>query len=432
MRFARLLALAACLTACQPVEGAPAPTPSVSAQPTTLTGRVYDDDARALANATLQALDESGKSLLAVQTDGEGRYTMSLPAGTAKVRASKDDFTTREQPVAAGTLDFGGPIGTGGLSNPFFLTRGLEVISLEGREEAPGRDMVLSLRLSAAVTAASRENFLRRLRLENQRGEVVLRGDRTIDPLLRFTSDWSDDGRVFNLRYAGPYWVAGPAGNPGYQVRLYQEPLAEDAGKPVDEVRWEDMEIRTASGLSLGQGRASGVFLQPVLKPFQDILLVDKNWGNTPALRRWNLTHSPTASFSSGEDTQGPGLQSVQMTSSTLPGGATAHSLMLTLDEPMAVVRSEKEPRYTKLDKDKALVSLMVSTTPDGRSPKAIGAVSTGVRVSESDPRIVYIDYPLGAFDNVAWSQVTLLDAFTDPVGNAPNSAKASLTGGGL
>jgi hypothetical protein len=408
-----------------PVELTPAPsaTPSAQVAGGTLQGRVYDDDLAPMAGVMITATSPVGT--VTATTDAEGRYAMTLVPATYTVKASKDTYADREQTVTVAgnaALDFGGQNSEGG--NPYFMTGAPEIKRVELKEAAPGGPLTLTLEMSEALTEPSRNNFIQRFQLLKGTGEEFLRADTAAEPYLATKASWDAAGRVFTFQYDEPY-LAGST----YTARLRQRTLSEKdpvTGDPA----YENMRIVDGQGTALGMGRADFAFLRPQLDRLDYRDLGDEDIGYTPAMRRWNLTHSGTYTFTGAKDTTAPGVVSVRVNIEQSTEQALDDVMELHFTEPMRVVKDRVDDQYTLLDKDDDILVVNVSKFADGSSPKPLeNAVITDIRFSRTDPRVVYIYFPANTFKDQRWTEVTLGPDAKDPAGNKPDPAKNRVAG---
>jgi hypothetical protein len=416
--------------------GSPVPTPSSTAAGTptpspaastvgafTLQGRVYDDDL-APASGVRVAVTQNGTAVSETTTDADGRYSLAVAAGAYVVQASKATYAPREQAVNLSgpvILDFGGQTTLG--NNPYFLTQAPEIARVEVLEEKSGGPLTLKLHMSEPLTAKSQTAFADRLELESPAAEPFLRVNSEPEPYLRTVTSWDASGQVFSLRYDQPY-LAGET----YTLKLRQRPL--DRLDSVTRLpAYEDMGIVDAEGSALGMGRADYAFLRPILEPMAFADLANKDLGYTPAIRRWNLTHAGSFAFRAAADTAGPGLESVKVEADEDSNGALFDVMELRFTEPMRVVKDRDTEFYTRLDRDKEMVILNVSTDARGSAPKPLAAPINDIKFSRSEPRLVYVYFPAGTFKDQNWVEVTLGGDVRDPAGNKPDPAKSRVAG---
>lgn len=444
-RFAILTAMLG-LAACQaaPVVTGPSAAPSPSASPTapasvgptasasTVSGVVYDEDINPLKAVTVEAF--SGENRVSgAETGADGRFTMSLPAGTYRIKATAKGMTTREQPLElAGdaVLDFGG---LGGRDvNPYFLAVYPEITKVEVNEDAPAGPLTLTLHLSEPLTAESQVNFLTHLEVRARDNELFLRASGSSEPEFQATSKWDAAGQVLTIQYAEPYLASGAEPAP-YTVRLTQ--VKKEEKDPVtQENLWENLRITDVDKQAIGKGRADYAFLLPQLSPISGRLLTDKLYGYSPAERRWNLTHTSNFTFNARRDDVPPGLVSVKVDVRKTVSGRINDVMELRFTEPMRVIKDQDEPQFTRLDADRLLKDLFivnVSKDDKGAAPQPLGSSYKveRFRFSKTDPTVVYADFAQRAFSDMKWVEVTLGNEIRDPANNKPDSAKIRISG---
>lgn len=435
-----LLALG-CSTPSTPPASTPSISPSAavpSATPTAaatvaadlaLTGKVYDDDQGLLAGVQVIAQAAGGPPVLAT-TESDGSYSLTLPAGTYDVTASKGGWTSRQQTV---TLNSAQELNFGGLSgadfNPYFLSNVPEVDRVNIKEEAPGGPLTATIHLSEPLPADAQQDFSNRLEIASGISTAFLSANGSPDDLLKTTSNWDASGQQFTLQYAGPYLASGSSAV-NYTVRLKQSELA-DKDPVTGDTRWEKMAISDADGHVIGFDRADYAFVKPQLFPLTYAQIANKDLGDTPPQRRWSLTHQSGYTFAAAKDVTGPGLESVRVNTNMQIGSATWDVLELHFTEPMWAVKDRNNLQYTELDKDKQLVLLSVSNDAGGANPQAFSSdfkIQT-VRFSRLDPKVVYLHYAPEAFKDKKWVEVTLGVDLKDPSGNKADGAKSRLSG---
>lgn len=446
-RFALLsamLGLAACQAAPVAIGPSAAPSASASAAPSapasaaptasagSVSGVVYDEDINPIPAVTVEAY--SGETRVAgAETGADGRYTLSLPAGTYRVKASAKGLITREQSVElAGdaTVDFGG---LGGKDvNPYFLATYPEISKVDVQEDAPAGPLTLTLHLSEPLTQESQQNFLTHLEVRARDNSLFLRASGSSEPEFQATSTWDAAGQVLTLKYAEPYLASGsePA---AYAVRLSQV-MKEDKDPVTQENLWENLRITDAENQPIGKGKANYAFLMPQLAPISGRLLTDKLYGYTPGDRRWNLTHTSNFTFNARRDDVLPGLVSVKVDVRRTVAGRVNDVMELRFTEPMRVVKDQDEAQFTRLDADKALKDLLivnVSKDDKGAAPSPLGSSYKveRFRFSKTDPNVVYADFAQRAFSDMKWVEVTLGNEIRDPANNKADPAKIRMSG---
>lgn len=426
-----------------PITASPMPGsgagPDASASPSmapvagaALTGKVYDEDLNPLSGVTISAKPATGEAVTAT-TGADGAYKVSLSDGTYAVTAAKTGLTTRTQKVTVAgetTLDFGGldvkP------SNAYFLSTNPEIDLVTVKEAKPGGPLTLDIHFSEALTKESQTNFLAHLAIEARNGADFLQGSGDIDPKLDLTSTWDAAGQLLTLVYDEPYLASGPTETIQYNLRLEQ--LKKDQIDPVtDENVWEDMRIADAEKNPIGKNRADFVFIKPDLPMIGSNELINRAFGYSPSIRRWNLTHTSTFSFQAAKDTVGPGLESVKVDGQVTVGGNEYDLMALRFTEPMRVVRERDDLEFTRLDtdEDKEMLIVNVSKSPDGSNPEPLGSAFKveSFRFSKTDPNLVTARFPSGAFRDMKWVEVTLGKDLRDPADNKADAAKIKASG---
>lgn len=401
-----------------------APSSDVTPAPAdALTGRVYDDNDDPLAGAKVEVLRD-GAVVQTAETGADGSYSIPVAAGAYRVAASKPGMVRREQAVTvAGStaLNFGG--WKDGTVNPYFLSDHPEIRAVTVDEKAPGGPLTLTVHLSEPVTAESRANFLSHLELRARNDAPFLRPANAAVSELAVDTEWDEAGQALTMRYDEPYLASGDLAA-RYTLQLTQ--IEKDTKDPVTrENEWEDLRIVDEAGLPLGRNRASFAFLKPELTAFPSSLLADKNYGYSPEIRRWNLTHTSSFAFDAAKDSQGPGLESVKVDVNKTIGSSDVDVMTLRFTEPMRVVKNRDELQFTQLDADTPLKDMFVinmSKQADGGNPQPLTAVTkvSRFRFSSTDPNVVYVHFPPHTFRDMQWVEVTLADEARDPADNKP------------
>jgi hypothetical protein len=410
---------------------APSPVASATATPvaTALSGVVYDEDANPIAGASIVLQPAAGGDAVAqTTTSGDGTFRLSAPAGGYKAVAAKGGWTTREQAVnlqGATSLNFGGNDANG--ANPSFLSDTPEVARVKTAEERSGGPLTVTIELSEPLAADAQKEFAGRLELVAKTSVPFVSTGSASIPELRATGAWDSAGKTYTLKYAGPY-LPSSSEDVFYSVRLRQQPKG--TTDPVtNEPEWEDIGIADAAGHKIGFNRADFAFKKDALFPitFQD--LANKTWGYTPALRRWNLTHTAQYTFAAAKDTQGPGFVSVKVVQNQTVLDKTNDVMEIHFTEPMQVAKDQENPTYTRLDADKKMLTVAISESADGSNAKTLIQTASRFRVDAGDPSIVYAYFVAGTFKDKKSVQVIAGDDLRDPAGNRPDPAKSQIVG---
>lgn len=409
------------------------PAPAASQAPANvLSGIVYDDNEQPLSGVTVE-ISRDGAAVQTAETGPDGRYQVTVPAGDYRVAASKADMVKREQAVSvagATSLNFGG--WKDNYVNPFFLSSYPEIREVSVEEKAPGGPMALKLHLSEPLPGSSREHLVSRLELRARNDAPFLRPAGVGVSELEMTTEWDASGQNLTLHYDEPYLASGELAAI-YTLRLTQ--FEKDTKDPVTrENEWEDMRIVDEAGMALGRNRADFAFLKPELTAFPVSFLADKNYGYSPEIRRWNLTHTSSFAFEAAKDTTGPGVTSVRVDGNKVLGSTTSDVMTLRFTEPMRVVKNRDELQFTQLDVDTPLQEMFVinvSKLEDGGNPQPLVSVSkvSRFRFSTTDPNVVYVHFPPNTFKDMKWVEVTLADEARDPANNKPEGDQLQVSG---
>jgi hypothetical protein len=442
--LAAALWLAACAPA--PTGGLPAPgasstpvqapsvVPSVAASVSpsapagfSVRGFVFDLDRAPVAGATVTA--RVGETLAGTSlTAADGSYALTLPAGRYDLTAAKDGLTRRTRAVdLAGDATFHFGPQPNDLGNPFFLADDPEIEAVTVEERQAGQGMAVTLTLSEPLVETGRRAFADAFRLYAGTETEFLKVMSTSVARRKLETSWDASGRAFTARYAGPYLASGET-DTHYAVALLQDELEDEKDPVTRETKWEDLGLVDAAGRSLGRGQTRYAFKKAELFPLGAQQLTDPVFGYYVQDRRWRLTHEGRFRFRAKRDETPPSLVSAQLRQdSEVVGNVRADILTLTFSEPMSAAKDGKELYWTRLDKERSLVVLNVSSLPAGPEFKPLGA-SVQLReviVDRADPRVVELHYPSGTFEDLKRVEVTLGPDMRDPAGNRPDPEKS-------
>lgn len=410
----------------------PSASPSASAVPAglKLSGLVLDDLRVFVSGATVSArLDD--KVVASATTAADGAYALSLPAGTYRVTATKDGFTTRTQPIdlaAASTLHFGQE--TSSSTNPFALSDFPEIERVDVDEAGVGGPLTLKVRFSEKLGTKAQQGFDENLELRAGRTTEFLRTAGVSALRIKPERSWEDDGQTYVFKYAGPYLPSGAASTE-YSIAIRQEEDLDEKDPVTRENLWDDLGIEDDKGNALGRGRMQYAFLKTPIFPYDLRYLVDPQFGYLVEDRRWRLTHEGFFTFTAKRDDVGPSLAKVALKVRDQVGSFESDVLTLTFTEPMRVAKNRVNLEFTRLDVNKEMLFLSLSTKADGSNPTA---ASTSIKArkiefNRDDARIVYFHYPADTFNDQKWVEVTLGKDMLDPAGNKPDPKTLRLAG---
>lgn len=409
----------------------PSATPTATPVPTPrLQGFVLDESLGPLAEVEVQA---SGVPGVSTRTGPQGQYELALPAGVHWIVAGKPGFTTRSRQVKVGsddlTLNFGG-IEADGLTNPYFLSRALEVTQVQVQEEKPGGPLRLSLDFSEPVASgAAQQAAVDRVELRTGAGAPFLRTVAGGLGNLQMKAAFQDGGKRLVLDYPGPYLPSGPQSGKVRLALQFRQDATDKKDAVTRETIYEDMGIVDAEGQALGRGRSAYAFLMASLSFLNGVVMVDKTYGYGPADRRWNLTHQAEWSFTAAEDAEGPGLLEVKVEPEVQLGTVGRDLMKLTFSEPLRVAKDRDTPYFVPFDETKDLVVVNVSKESTGPLQPLGAAKPVEVEFLDAEPKVMYLRYAFGVFKDFKRVEVILGRDLRDPAGNPPDPKRSQVEG---
>lgn len=403
--------------------------PSAATGMRRITGIVADIDRNPMPGAGVVA-KRGDDEVARTTTDKDGRYTIDLPAGELSVTASFKGYTTRTQLLKGEgdvRLNFGADLDD--QANPFFLADTPEVERVEVLEDAPAGPLTLRVHLSEPLPAASQARFAELFELRRGRDVEFLRARTSGNARLLTESTWSEEGKVFTFTYKGPYLPSGET-DAIYTAVLDQRQL-ETKDPVTQELEWTDLRIEDDQGNAIGRGRADYTFKKADIFPPSLEMLTDKEFGYYVQDRRWRLTHEDGFSFTAKRDDVPPEMDFVELVVDDDQGTENADILRIRFKEPMSAARDRDDLEFTRLDKDRPPVLLNVAKDEAGKNLEPLSSALTirKIEVDYNDPRNVFIYYPLNAFDDFEFVEVTLTPEALDPAGNAPDPKRNRLGG---
>jgi hypothetical protein len=430
----------------------PAVTPSagaISKEGTTLRGKVYDEDGAVVSGAKVRvrSLNTSVPFDTTVDVNGGAYVVNEVPSGTqVEITASKDRWTTRTRiesllPLGnlqeGNTANFGGPIDNADEEGAaYFISDFPEVVSaIPDAKTTSGEMLSYKITLSEPLDSSNQSRFEDYLQITsdaipNGRTAAVLieEGSDFNDDDSRAEFAWDTDGRVLTITFNAPLY-RDDDDEFTYRLRFKDS----GSGNAIEDNAGNDLGF-TAPG-------AGGFYTNVFRISSPTVASTD----DTDA-KRWDVTHSDSASFDVTEDEDKPTLQSVSAGNINI-GGTSMRRFSLTFSEPMGVYGATAATSSLVVDPDLSVVTnyifaigeddlngtdldtttivTNVDTAAEGQaqlnSESAFTfdpAVSTA-RVSTNDPKVVWVTVPAAAIPlDTEFFKVRVLPAVGDPAGN--------------